>query len=157
MNTPQQIAKHLRDAHFGGNWTDVHLKKVLSDVSWEQATASVYSFNTIAVLVYHMNYYVSPVINVLRGEALRASDKSSFEMPPIRSAEDWDRLLEKTWADAEALAALIEELPERRLGEIFTDEKYGTYYRNLHGFIEHLHYHMGQIVLIKKILQAEGR
>ena len=33
-------------------------------------------------------------------------------------------------------------------------EKYGTYYRNFHGLIEHAHYHLGQIVLIKKLVAA---
>jgi len=32
------------------------------------------------------------------------------------------------------------------------EEKYGNYYRNFHGIIEHCHYHLGQIVLIKKML-----
>ena len=59
--------------------------------------------------------------------------------------------------DAENFAILIEHLPEAKLGEIFTDEKYGNYYRNVHGIIEHTHYHLGQIVLIKKILsQVRG-
>ncbi len=46
----------------------------------------------------------------------------------------------------------IEQLPESKLWETFSDEKYGNYYRNIHGIIEHSHYHLGQIVLIKKIL-----
>ncbi len=44
----------------------------------------------------------------------------------------------------------IEQLPESKLWETFSDEKYGNYYRNIHGIIEHIHYHLGQIVLIKK-------
>ena len=63
-----------------------------------------------------------------------------------------ERLLEKMWADAEIFADLIEQLPEQKLWENIADEKYGNYYRNLCGIIEHFHYHLGQIVLIKKIL-----
>ena len=152
MNLTTQIAKHFRDLHFGGNWTSVNLKDSLADVSWQQATTQVYSFNTIATLVYHTNYYVSVVLKVLRGEPLRAKDKYSFEHPLILSQQDWDNLLNKTWTEAETFATLVEQLPENKLGEIFLDEKYGNYYRNLHGIIEHTHYHLGQIVLIKKIL-----
>jgi len=43
-------------------------------------------------------------------------------------------------------------LPESKLSETFLDEKYGNYYRNIHGIIEHTHYHLAQIVLIKKLL-----
>ena len=152
MNLTRQIGKLFRDVHYGGNWTSVNLKETLTDLTWQQATTKVYSFNTIATLVYHMNYYVSAVLKVLQGGPLDAKDKYSFDHPPILSQEDWEKLLDKTWTEAENLARLIEQLPESKLWETFSDEKYGNYYRNIHGLIEHIHYHLGQIVLIKKIL-----
>ena len=156
MNLTAQIAKQLRDLHFGGNWTWSNLKDQLSDVTWEQATTKVYSFNTIAVLVFHTNYFVDAVLKVLRGGPLDAKDKYSFDHPPIQSREDWDKMLDKVWTDAETFATLIEQMPESKLWEDFSDNKYGNYYRNIHGIIEHTHYHLGQIVLIKKLLlQAE--
>ena len=152
MNLTAQIAKHFRAVYFGGNWTSANLKESLDGLTWQQATTQVYSCNSIATLVFHMNYYVSAVMKVLQGEQLDAHDKYSFDHPAIQSQEDWEKLLDKTWADAESFASLIEQLPESKLGETFSDEKYGNYYRNLHGIIEHIHYHLGQIVLIKKIL-----
>jgi hypothetical protein len=152
MNLPKQIAKHFRDVHFGGNWTSVNLKDTLADVTWQQATTQVYGLNTIATLVYHTNYYVGAISKVLQGGPLDAKDKYSFDHPPVRSQEDWEALLHKTWSDAESFATLLEQFPEQKLTEIFVDEKYGTYYRNFHGIIEHMHYHLGQIVLLKKIL-----
>ena len=62
-------------------------------------------------------------------------------------------MVNKTWSDAEIFASLVEQMPEQQLWEDFADNKYGNYYRNIHGFIEHCHYHLGQIVLIKKIIQ----
>src|SRR6187397_3142039 len=136
MSLSTQIAKHFRDVHFGGNWTSVNLKETLADVTWEQAITKAYTFNTIATLVYHMNYYVSAVLKVLQGESLDAHDKYSFDLPPIQSQEDWENLLNKTWIDAEKFASSVEQLPDSKLDEIFSDEKYGNYYRNLHGIIE---------------------
>lgn len=156
MNLTAQIAKQLRDLHFGGNWTWSNLKDQLADVTWEQATTKVYSFNTIAVLVFHTNYFVDAVLKVLRGGPLDAKDKYSFDHPPIQSREDWEKMLDKVWTDAETFATLIEQMPESKLWEDFSENKYGNYYRNIHGIIEHTHYHLGQIVLIKKLLlQAE--
>ncbi len=152
MELTKQIAKHFREIHFGVNWTWSNLKDNLTDVTWQQATTQVYSFNTIAALVYHINYFVSAVLKVLQGEPLDAHDKYSFDHPPIHSKEDWEKLLDKTWTDAEKFAGLLEQLPEQKLWETFSEEKYGNYYRNIHGIIEHSHYHLGQIVLIKKIL-----
>jgi uncharacterized damage-inducible protein DinB len=153
MNVPAQIANHFRQVHFGGNWTAVNLKQTLSDITWQQATTKVNSLNTIAALVFHINYYVSAVLNVLQGTPMSAHDKYSFDLPPIESEEDWKKLLDKTWSDAEKFAELVEQLPDSKLGDIFVMEKYGTYHRNLLGVIEHTHYHLGQIVLIKKITQ----
>jgi hypothetical protein len=152
MNLTAQIANHLRAVYFGGNWTSVNLKEALADVTWQHATTRVDSLNTIATLVYHTNYYISAVSKVLQGAPLNAKDKYSFDHPPIRSQEDWKNLMDQTWKDVENFASLVEQLPESKLAETFAEEKYGNYYRNLHGIIEHTHYHLGQIVLIKKML-----
>ena len=153
MNISGQIAKQFREVHFGGNWTAVNLKESLSDVTWQEATQKVNSFNTIAALVFHINYYVSAVLKVMQGEQLKASDKYSFDLEPILSQEDWERLLFKTWKESELFASLIEQLPDEKLSEDIAEEKYGNYYRNLTGIIEHTHYHLGQIVLLKKMIR----
>src|SRR5262245_37654814 len=111
MNQAKQIAKQFRAVHFGGNWTSVSLKETLADVNWQQAITKVHSFNTIAALVYHMNYYVAAVLKVLQGGPLDAHDKYSFDLPRLQTPGDWDNLLAKTWRDAENLAELIEVLP----------------------------------------------
>jgi hypothetical protein len=99
-----------------------------------------------------MNYYVEIVIKVLEDGPLVGNDKLSFDHPPIHSQEDWEQLVNKTWSDAVKFALLVEQMPEERLWEVFSLEKYGNYYRNIHGVIEHCHYHLGQIVIIKKLL-----
>ena len=157
MKLTAQIANHIREVHFGDNWTSSNLKEHLADVTWQQATSAVYSCNTIAALVYHMNYYVAAALLVLEGKPLNASDKFNFDLPPIHSREDWEALLNKTWTDAEAFAGLVEQLPEERLWEDFYEKKQGIYYRNIHGIIEHIHYHLGQIVILKKILSAQTK
>jgi len=152
MNISQQIAKHFKEVYFGGNWTDVNLKDSLKDISWQQAATKLYSFNTIAALVYHIDYYVTAIVAVLQDESLTASNKYSFDHLPVQSEENWVALLDKLWNDAKKFITLVEDLPESKLWETFSEEKYGNFYRNLQGVIEHTHYHLGQIVLIKKLL-----
>lgn len=148
------MAKHFRDVHFGGNWTSVNLKDTLADVDWQMATTPVHRLNTIAVLVFHINYYVSAVLKVLQGGPLQASDKFSFDLPPITSEEEWQQLIAKTLAEATTFADAMEKLEDHQLAENFTDGKYGTWYRNLAGIIEHTHYHLGQISIIKKMIKT---
>lgn len=155
MTTIKQIAKHFRDVHYGGNWTGVNLKDTLADVTWEQATTKIHDLNSIATLVFHMNYYVNPVLKVLQGEPLIASDKFSFDVPQISSEEDWQKLIAKSFNEAQLFADEIEKVAENKLFTDFADPKYGNYCRNLFGIIEHTHYHLGQISLIKKILNKD--
>lgn len=153
-STAAVIAKHFRDVHFGGNWTSVQLRATLQDVSLEEALHQREGFNSIAVLAFHINYFVAAVLRVLEGGPLDAHDKFSFSHPPIRNAADWQALLDKLWQDAERFAALVEQLPDERLHSDMADPKYGSWYRNLHGIIEHTHYHLGQIVILKKLLRG---
>lgn len=153
MTITQQIAKHIREVHVGGNWTYSNLKDVLADVSWKDATTHVYSCNTIATLVYHIHYFIHVTLPVLQGGVLDGNDKLSFNHPPITSQEEWEQFLQMVWNEAESFAHLIEQLPDSILNEYLADPKYGNYFRNLHGIIEHSHYHLGQIVIIKKVIQ----
>lgn len=152
MSVSKQLAKHLRDVHFGGNWTVTDLKKTVSDVSWHDALTQVYSLNSIAALTVHMTYYVDVLITVLEENKLIGKDEVSWILPSIESQKDWEALQETIWAKAEKAASLVEQLPDERLTQDFIDPKYGTTYRNVAGIIEHMHYHLGQIVIIKKLL-----
>lgn len=61
-------------------------------------------------------------------------------------------VLNKFWKDAEQFALNVESMSDEKLESVFVDEKYGSYRRNIEAMIEHSYYHLGQIVLIKKIL-----
>lgn len=151
-----QIAKHYREAHFGGNWTWVSLREHLDPVTQQQAVRKLEGFNTIAALAYHIHYYVKMQLRVLEGGPLEGNDELSWETPEFADEAGWRAFLEESWSNVEKAAALISSLPETRLWETFVDDKYGNYYRNLHGNIEHVHYHTGQIVLLRKMMGEDS-
>ena len=153
MRNSFELAKRFREVILNGTWiANTNFKHQLSDVSWEVATTKVDSLNTIAILAQHIHYYIKGVKNVLRGGSLDIKDKYSFDFPPVQSQDDWEKFLTLFWADAEEFASLIEQLPEERLKDAFVDEKYGTFQRNIDGMVEHSYYHLGQIVLLRKML-----
>lgn len=147
-----EIARQARECFFGKNWTWVNLQQTLADVDREKASRQVNGFNTIATLVYHIGYYFDAQARVMEGRPLDASDKASFHHPPIESEADWQQLVNKTFDTARRWINLVESFDEQRLSETFLEDKYGNWFRNLCGAIEHAHYHLGQIVLIKKML-----
>lgn len=152
MTTSQHIAKHLREVFFGGNWTWANLKDNLEGITYERALTKPENMNSIAMLTYHIGYYVTAILRVMEGNPINAKDEFSFDVPPIQSQAEWEAMVNRILTEAESLATLIEQLPDEKLYETFVAEKYGNYYRNLHGLIEHTHYHLGQIAIIKKLV-----
>lgn len=88
------------------------VKDTLADISWQQAITNVYSLHTIATLVFHVNYYVNPILKVLQGGTLNASDKFSFDLTLVTSEEEWQKLITKVMTEAEFFAGEIEKLDE---------------------------------------------
>lgn len=157
MKLNEQISKQLKDLFLTGQWvgTNLNLKAQLDDVSFEMAVTKYDSLNTIAMLAFHINYYLEGVMEVFKGGNLEIKDKYSYDLPPISSQAEWDAMRLKIYQNAENFVLLVEQMPLARLDEPFTDEKYGTYLRNLIGMLEHSYYHLGQIVLIKKLVLSQ--
>ncbi len=156
MNQPQQLASRLREIVLNGTWVaNTNYKNELTALPVSTATTKIGAFNTIADLAQHIHYYTAGVLNVFRGGTLDIKDQYSFDFPAVTTQEQWDAILERFFADTEELAKLIEKLPEEKLDGVFVDEKYSTYRRNIDGMIEHSYYHLGQIVLLKKLVGAK--
>ena len=153
MESPSQIAKRFREVVLNGTWVaGTNFRDQLTNVSAEQATQKIGSLNTIALLASHIHYYISGILNVLEGGTLDIRDKFSFDFPAVKSQEDWEKVLNKFWNDSEKFANLVEQMTEEKLNGDFTDRMYGSYQRNINAMIEHCYYHLGQIVLIKKLI-----
>jgi hypothetical protein len=146
------IARHIREIHFGDNWTDSAMQDVLKDVTWQQAIAKpIPDTNSIAELVFHMNFYLDYVHRNFKNEFLKFEQADTFKAPTIQSEADWLALLQKTWDDAEAFAQTVAQIPDDDL-HIVIPPRHNSFYKNAHGVVEHNHYHLGQIVLLKKLL-----
>ena len=154
-HTSKQLAKHIKEFYHGGNWTSVSLKSALKGVTWKEAIHKVESFNSIASLVYHIHYYVHEVGKVLDGLDLKAKDDLSHNLPEINSKSDWDAFLAQVWVAGDRLSSLVEKMDDEGLYVDFTEIKYGNYFRNLLGVIEHSHYHLGQIAVLKKLQRLQ--
>lgn len=151
--TTTYLAERLKEVFTEGKWiTGTNFKEQITQMDWKDATKSIDGLNSVALLTFHIHYYIVGVTQVLEGGPLEIRDKYSFDAPPIHSAKDWADLMQRFCTDAENFIQLIETLPEEKLSENFVDEKYGSYQRNIDAMIEHCYYHLGQVILIKKLI-----
>ncbi|HLP64882.1 DUF1572 domain-containing protein [Flavobacterium sp.] len=155
MNTiAQQTALRFREVILNGTWiANTNFKDQLDGLDHQIAITQIGSFNTIAVLAQHIHYYINGILNVFRGGNLDIRDQFSFDFAPITSQNQWETFLVQFWNDAEEFTSFIEKMSDEQLNRSFVDEKYGTYLRNIDAMIEHSYYHLGQVVLLKKMIQ----
>jgi len=151
MSLGAGISKQIRGVFFGGNWTDSNFKDQLADVSLQEAYAGADEANTIAQLTYHISYFVKVQVRVMEGGPLKGSDSESFDVPAYTKEEEWRSFIEEVLKLAARHASLVSQLEDEVFSQPFIDQKYGSWWDNLIGLVEHTHYHLGQIVLLKKV------
>tara|TARA_R110000782_G_scaffold251934_1_gene339602 strand:- start:60649 stop:61125 length:477 start_codon:yes stop_codon:yes gene_type:complete len=153
MERNKYLANRLNEVLLNGYWiANTNYKSQIESVTWQQATLKIGSLNTIASLVFHVNYYLAGLLNVFKGGELEIRDKYSFDIQPIESEADWKRLMNEFLLNSEEFIKEVANMADSKLDKPFVDEKYGTYLRNIEGIIEHSYYHLGQLSLIKKII-----
>ena len=153
MKSSIQLANRFREVILNGKWiANTNVQDQLSDVTLEQAVTQIANLNTIAQLTFHLNYYISGVLNVLEGGELEIRDKFSFDLPKINSEQEWNALKADLFSNAEKFANHIEQMTEERLNSEFVKKDYGDFRRNIEGMIEHSYYHLGQIVVLRKMI-----
>ena len=156
MTLSQQLAIRFREVILDGKWVaNTNYKDQLSAISYKTAFKKMGSLNSIGLLSQHIHYYIAGVNKVLEGGTLEIRDAYSFDFSPLTTQEQWEAFLNQFWLDSEVFISFVEKLDDSQLKAAFVDKKYGSYIRNIEGMIEHCYYHLGQIVLLKKLL-TEG-
>ncbi|WP_196885255.1 DUF1572 domain-containing protein [Aureivirga sp. CE67] len=151
MTNSKKLADRFREVLLNGKWiANTNYQETLKDIDWKQAIKKVENLNSIAILTFHVNYYISGINYFFETGKLEISDKNSFDMIPVNSEEDWNLLKNDLIKNAEKFAVFVENLEEEKLSKPFFKKEYGDYQRNIEGMIEHAYYHLGQISLLKK-------
>lgn len=155
MKITEAIATQLLEVFEGNNWTDVDIKNTLKDVKWNEAVAVTNaSPNTIASILYHIGFYNWIIQQRLKGDNPEINSANGFDLPEIKNERDWQELKSNVMQSAKELAQAVDTYPEEKLFlPIIKDGS--TVYKSVHGVIEHAHYHLGQIILLKNLLRKQ--
>lgn len=158
MKLSTYLSNRLRAVYLDGYWiANTNFKTQLEHTNWQQATQKLDNLNTIAALIFHINYYLEGLLKAFDSGKIEISDAFSFDCPPIQSDADWNNMIRIFLDHAEKFSVLVENLDESVFEQPFFDDQYGSMIRNIEGVIEHSYYHLGQIVLINKLLQKNNK
>lgn len=151
--TNTYLAQRLDEVLLHGKWiANTNMKEQITSLTWTQATTRIGQRNSIAQLTFHITYYLKGINQVFEGGNLDIKDVYSFDMAAIKSALDWEELVNDFLSNAEQFIKHVEKMDDKTLNSPFVKEEYGTYMRNIEGQIEHAYYHLGQISLLKKLI-----
>lgn len=155
MKITELIAQHLLEVHEGNNWTEVDVTQTLRDVTMKEATyKTIASSNTIAALLQHLTFWNRVIVKRINGIAVAEPADNGYFVPELLDEADWQQLKADNLKSAHELAAAIRQFDVDALEQPILPE-HSTAYRNLQGSVEHVHYHLGQMVILKKLIRAQ--
>ena len=153
MNETYRIQTLFTDLYHGHPWLDVTLENTLSLITPEQAAQrAIKDGNTIWEIVNHIISWRENVLKRVQGEVLQTPSNNYIEKMEDISDEAWRETLDslertqKEWLyflSTFKEADFVKEYPVNNL----------TYYQHIHGIIQHDAYHLGQIVLLAKMVK----
>ncbi|HXC44802.1 MAG TPA: DinB family protein [Candidatus Dormibacteraeota bacterium] len=135
----------------------------VEDISAEEAARRVEGFpHSIADLVFHMNYWMDYELLRIRGDRPAYPAHNSESFPTESSSgndQDWERLRKQFASLLAEFAALANSSPEEMQRQIASsharDNKLaGTLEAVLWQMVAHNSYHVGQIAMIRRMLNA---
>lgn len=149
MSELDRIIEDVKETFDGNAWHGPSIKQILSKIPQEQAHARVANGHSIIELVLHMAAWRTFVIHKLRGnDAFEVKEENNFP-----KGVDWTTALDELDKSQRDLLDALTHFDAERLANQVPNRKY-SYYKLLHGIVQHDVYHQGQIVMITRQFQS---
>lgn len=153
----KRIAKLFSDWYTGKPWTYVKMTDILQDITPEMATKHwIPGANSIWQLVQHCVGWRENVLLKLQGQTFQSPEDNYLAEPTDTSPRAWMALLERLQKNEKEWESFLQEKDDASLQAGYAPSKNEyTQYEVIHGILHHDNYHFGQIIMLKKLAQAE--
>jgi len=152
MSEPQRIQSLFTDLYHGHPWLDVTLQDTLSRITPEQANQRpIKNGNTIWEITNHIIAWRENVLKRVGDEVIETPANNYIEKIKDVSEEAWRQTLEALETTQKEWLYFLSTFNEADFSNEYPVNKL-TYYQHIHGIIQHDAYHLGQIVLLAKMV-----
>ncbi len=152
MSESKRISNLYQSIYNGNPWLEVNLDNTLKNVTAEQAYRKINpNLNTIWEIVNHLIQWRRNILERMQGEVIKTPDHNYFVPVLDPSEAAWEQSLQTLAKSQDSWNAFFEDFNDADLAKIYVNNGH-TYYEHLHGIIQHDVYHLGQIVILKKLL-----
>jgi uncharacterized damage-inducible protein DinB len=148
------IVSQLKDACEGDPWFGRNAKELLSEVNEQTAFTKLKNQHSILELVWHMITWREFTIDRLHpAKTLAQLEENDWRELNHSNKTLWPQGLQRLQETQEQLISLLQNADDTLLVENVKERKY-NFRKLLNGLIQHDIYHLGQIAIIKKIINS---
>lgn len=152
MSESKRISNLYQSIYNGNPWLEVNLTNTLQNVTAAQAYKKINpNLNTIWEIVNHLIQWRRNILERMQGEVIKTPDHNYFVPVLDPSEAAWEQSLQNLAKSQELWNAFFVDFDDADLEKIYVNNGH-TYYEHIHGIIQHDVYHLGQIVILKKML-----
>lgn len=155
MQETQRIVHLFEKGYNGSPWIDVNLVDVLQDITPEQAIRKLYpAANSIWEITNHMISWRENVLQRVQGIEIKTPSDNYF-VPLQKGAITWKQTLKKLEASQNEWMAFLKNFKEAEF-DIVHKPSGMTYYEHIQGILQHDVYHLGQIVMLARLIEMDA-
>lgn len=152
MQESKRIIKLFNDLYNGSPWIDVNITTTLKDITAQQASKKILpGRNSIWEIVNHIISWRLNVLQRVQGKAIASPDDNYFVEIKDASALAWKNTLKQLKDSQTKWIDFLKKHNEKNFEKIYKVNGM-SYYEHIHGIIQHDAYHLGQIILLTKLL-----
>lgn len=152
MAVLEYISKLVNDQYNGDPWIGVSISETLKGVDAAMAAQNIHGLNSIWQIVQHMVCWRETLLRRLEGQDAPSPADNFIVHVTDPSDHAWKLVLQRLQTSQDSINNFLLEgvtnLYEPPAGSDYTR------YELMEAILQHDAYHLGQIVIIKKMLQA---
>lgn len=150
MNETKRLQSLIREHFDGSPWLDVNIINTVDDVTADEASKKIGDHNSIYQIVVHMSKWRTALLKKLMGEKIVVPSNNFIEKKSAATKKEWKLAVKDLKDSQKKIVSFL---------SVSKDERFDTEFSNGHNYYEHIQaillhdtYHLGQIVLLKKLI-----
>ncbi|MEJ7627096.1 MAG: DinB family protein [Ferruginibacter sp.] len=153
MTEVEKIISLFEKLYNGEPWIDVNIKSILENITAKQADSKPFpNCNSIWEIVNHLIEWRTNVLQRLQGVVIVTPGNNYFEPIEDKSNQAWKDILKKFEDSQTQWIVFLKQFNPESFDSRYPSNKM-TYYEHIQGILQHDSYHLGQIVLLIKVLE----
>jgi uncharacterized damage-inducible protein DinB len=151
MSNIEYINKLLKDHYSGVPWIDITILGTLKTLTAKQAALKLPGLNSVWQIVNHMISWRNALIARVKDKPARHPDNNFIWEVKNTTAKAWKDTIKEFEKSQKNIIVFLGKQKDSHLEKISPTSGY-SYYELVMAIIIHDTYHLGQIVLIKKMI-----